>query len=286
MAEAAVWTVRRTPPAQPNRAEESGIFELAGDVSSEADRSGLIGQLPKVVDHIVLCVAPSRARGDTHQSAYPAAARGAVSLATTLGARSILYTSSTGVYGRTDGSLVDEGSPVSDADERQDALVEAERVVLDAAARNVMGAVVLRAAGLYGPGRDPARRFQTPPSTKAEGDSWCNFTWQSDAADAVLHLLEPTRFHIGAHLFNCADGAPMRARTIASALGVINSPAAEADATTTSTRRAPSHAGAAGRSNQRIDVTRLLATGWTPSVPTVLHGLRLLGHEVVVEPSP
>jgi len=35
-----------------------------------------------------------------------------------------------------------------------------------------------------------------------------------------------------------------------------------------------------GRSNQRVNIDALLATGWRPAAPTVYDGLRLLGHQV------
>ncbi len=235
----------------------------------------LLARLPIRLNHVVLCIAPSRARGDTHASSYPPAARGAVALAARLGAQSVLYTSSTGVYGRTDGALVHEAMPLARDDDRQRALVEAEEIVLADAAAAEMGAVVLRVAGLYGPGRDPAPRVLDAAARGALSESWGNYAWRDDVASAALHLLTDARFSGGGHVFNCADGHPMRAESVARGLGFEPAIATDSIPTASAALRPD-----LSRSNQRVVVDRLRATGWVPSMPTVLHGLAELGHVV------
>ncbi len=66
--------------------------------------------------------------------------------------RKFVYTSSTGVYGQNDGSTVDESSPTVPEAETAKILVEAEQLLLGAAARG-LPVVILRLAGIYGPGR-------------------------------------------------------------------------------------------------------------------------------------
>ncbi len=279
-----VWTLRRTaaPPAGSTAYEEADgggrptpdPQRLTGDIALASQNDALIACLPAPLTHVVLCIAPSRSRGDTHASSYPPAARGAVALAARLGARSVLYTSSTGVYGRTDGALVDEDTPLARNDERQRALVDAEEIVLTDAVTAGMGAVVLRVAGLYGPGRDPAGRLMEAAAQGALSDSWGNYAFRDDVASAATHLLADLRFQRGGHVFNCADGHPMRADAVVQGLGVDPTRLSEVSSTTIATRRE------VARSNQRVVVDRLLATGWTPSMPTVLHGLAQLGHAV------
>jgi nucleoside-diphosphate-sugar epimerase len=207
-----------------------------------------------------------------------------VSLAVALRARSVLYTSSTGVYGRTAGEQVDELTALHPDDARQQALVDAERVLWDDAAPHAIGAIVLRVAGLYGPGRDPGRRFSDPATVADGGDSWSNFSWRDDVADAVLHLLAYESCAHGAHCFNCTDGHPVQAKTIARALGVDVDASREHAADVASEAETTSAGTALNarsrKSNQRISIARLLATGWTPSVPTVFDGLERLGHPV------
>ncbi len=262
------------------------IVAIAGDITTAVDTAAVRAELPETIDHVVLCIAPTRSRGDTHGSSYPTAARGAVALAAALHARSVLYTSSTGVYGRTAGELVDEATALYPDDDRQQALVDAERVLWDGAARHGVGSIVLRLAGLYGPGRDPGRRFADPATIADGGETWTNFSWRDDVVDAVLHLLADPTFETGAHCFNCTDGHPMQAKAIARALGVDVEAVVrvladtQRDATAISAPEIGANSGRARKSNQRISILRLLATGWSPRVLSVLDGLEKLGHRV------
>jgi len=65
--------------------------------------------------------------------------------------RRIVFTSSTGVYGQTDGTWVDEGSPCLPTREAGRAMLAAEEVL--EGHRLAGRGIVLRLAGLYGPGR-------------------------------------------------------------------------------------------------------------------------------------
>ena len=221
--------------------------------------------LPPALDHVIACIAPSRVAGDDHRSTYPEAVRGALMLAAQRQCRSILYTSSTGVYGRTDGGVSRETDRITVHDDRQAALLEAEDALADASAAGGVGRTVLRVAGLYGPGRDPAPRFRVAIPA-GEADVWCNFAWRDDVVAAIIRLLTMPADPGTRRVLNCADGTPLRASSIARALG-----APEA---------ASSPAPAGGRSNQQIPVEALRATGWSPSMPTVFDGLAALGHHV------
>ena len=72
----------------------------------------------------------------------------------------IVYMSTTGVYGDTDGASVDESSPVDPATERSRARLDAERAVQDWATAHGSEWVVLRVPGIYGPGRLPLERIR------------------------------------------------------------------------------------------------------------------------------
>jgi nucleoside-diphosphate-sugar epimerase len=251
---------------------------LRGDITAADTGAGmdsLLAAAPAGVEHVVLCVSPSRARGDSHAALYPKAARGAVRLAEGLGARTLLYTSSTGVYGRTDGAVVREDDCIVPGDERQCALLEAEQAILAVRAGQQWQPIVLRVAGLYGPGRDPAHRLRST----AASERWSNFAWRDDVVSAVLHLQTRAPGQEDPALFNCADGHPVLERHVSHALRRLDV------ARDASTHAAPVTAPAPGaaaspRSSQRVSVDRLLATGWTPSVPTVFDGLAILGHPV------
>jgi len=256
-----VWTVRRTPGPAP-----AGCHGLVGDLAEPAGghalQEALRAQGVERVAQVIVAVAPSRARGDDY-GIYPAVAGGARLLATALGARQLLWISSTGVYGEQDGRVVPESMPhPTNRDPRVEALLLAESRILEAAADGV-GPIVLRPAGLYGPGRDPAPRFR---SAVGALDRWCNFSWRDDVIAAVQHLLDHPP--AGPATFNCTDDTPVEAWRIVQALtGAKPLPGSSGDGET-----------AGGRSNQRVSSAALKATGWQPTVPSIFDGLERLGH--------
>ena len=276
---ASVATLQRSAPL----GLSPGVVALTGDIASASSgpepltalQRVVHAALPAPIDHMVVCIAPSRARGDDY-GIYPRAAAGAAVLARALQIRSVLYVSSTGVYDRHDGSEVTENSVIEPHDARVQALYDAEQRIATVADDPRTTVHILRAAGLYGPQRDPAARLIDPAF--ASGDVWCNFAWRDDVATAITHLLLHDRAP-GVRVFNCADGTPLRSSVISRALthrALNESPAAAA--------AYPSAPVRAGRSNQRINVDALLATGWRPIAPTVYDGLRLLGHQVPLVP--
>jgi nucleoside-diphosphate-sugar epimerase len=243
----AVWAVRRRahPP-------EPGITWCAGDVTS-----GAIAGLPDALDAVVLAVAPS-GPGDEYDRIYPPAARAAVALARASGARALVYTSSTGVYGERDGGWVDESTPVRGEGPGNRALIEAEQVLLTA---GVSGTTVLRVAGIYGPGRDPRPRFARAEQLPVHGEYWVNLAHRDDIVRAILDSVHHTD---ESRILNVADGTPAYAADIARWL------AAQAGRDPSALRFEGSSPLA--RSNQRIATAALLATGWRAAYPSFREG--------------
>lgn len=271
---ARVWTLRRGASTgesiAPSTTQSNRITELRGDIRSVSSPSGALAPwtdaLPRSLDHLVLCIAPSRLAGDSHEDTYPAATRGAMALARSLHCPSVLYTSSTGVYGRTDGGESREADVIEPRDARQRALLDAESMLTDPTDNGHISRTILRVAGLYGPNRDPSSRLRRSiPS--AQDDVWCNFSWRDDVVSAIMHSLEANVSDRRARILNCADGMPLRASHIAQVLG--------APASTSADTAPVAHS--ATRTNQQIRVDRLRELGWTPTMPTVFDGLRALG---------
>ncbi|WP_396223853.1 NAD-dependent epimerase/dehydratase family protein [Gemmatimonas sp.] len=256
-----VFTASRT-----DRQPPAGCHALTADVTRGMADPAFARAVTAPLSAVVVCVAPSRARGDSY-AVYPAAARGAATIAEALGAEALVYISSTGVYDRHDGSAVDERTLIAPASDRVRALFDAELTVLATAAAGCR-ATVLRAAGLYGPGRDPGPRFA---AGSVEPESWCNFSWRDDVIAAMRHVLTLPATH-GGTIYNCTDNTPVQAGAITHALTGLPAGAAEPPVEDGTVR--------AGRSNQRISSAALLATGWRPTMPTVFDGLRALGHSL------
>ncbi len=116
----------------------------------------------------------------------------------------LIYISSTGVYGQTDGQWVDEDSPCEPTRESGRVCLEAERALL---AHRLGGrSVTLRLAGIYGPGRLPnqaALRGGEPIA--AASDGYLNLIHADDAASAVLAAAEHAR---PSSLYTVSDGHP------------------------------------------------------------------------------
>jgi nucleoside-diphosphate-sugar epimerase len=163
----------------------------------------------------------------------------------------IIYISSTGVYGQSQGETVDEESATEPTRDGGRACLAAERTL--AAHRWGPRGVVLRMAGLYGPGRIPLAgelRAGRPIAAPREGS--LNLIHVEDAAGAVLaadQLAEPPRTYV------VSDGQPVERRgyyeELASLLG--------APLPTFAPAAADSPAAVRAGSDKRIDNARLLA---------------------------
>ncbi len=97
----------------------------------------------------------------------------------------MIYISSTGVYGQKAGELVDETSECHPTREGGRACLEAERLL----SAHSLGrrAVILRMAGIYGPGRIPRRQeLLAGQPLAAPGEGWLNLIHVDDAASVVL----------------------------------------------------------------------------------------------------
>lgn len=238
-----------------------GVTWLAGDARTPDTLSGL----PPQVDAVVLTAAPTAGHGDDHASTYPPLARGALTLARRLGARVLAYTSSTGVYGRTDGAWVPEDTPRAPRSPDTRALVEAEDLLL--AADDVRPAV-LRVAGIYGPGRTAMTRFLDPARLAARGAYFTNFAHRDDIVTAIACVL---RADEAPPVVNCADGAALPALEVSRIVHALTGRAwPEPLVFDEGAAKAPP------RSNQRVPADRLRALGWVPAYPSVREGFAAL----------
>ena len=306
---ARVTTVRRSPhaPVTGGTAVAFDLTTLRGSTTDEteatdamdtshaspgpADPTGGVQSptvgLPEALlgqDVVVALVAPDRRRGDDHASTYPAAAMAAVAIARAAGARALLWISSTGVYGYDDGREVTEATPRAADTPAQRALGDAEDTVL-AAASPALRTGVLRVAGLYGPGRDPAGRYREPAALAGRSGQWLNLAWRDDVI-AAIRLWSERALHADVpSVLNVADGTPLTvaecARLVARADGRAFVPPPDEvapDAGGSGQGHAPPRAPSAPRSSQRIRVDALRALGWAPEVPHLRVGLLRLGY--------
>jgi nucleoside-diphosphate-sugar epimerase len=117
----------------------------------------------------------------------------------------VIYISTTGVYGQDDGDWIDEDSPCRPSRESGRVFLEAE----EALQAHAFGqrALVLRLAGIYGPGRIPSvRELRSGIPVVASPDAYLNLIHVDDAAQVVVaaesHAKPPRTYLV-------ADGHPV-----------------------------------------------------------------------------
>lgn len=118
----------------------------------------------------------------------------------------LIYISSTGVYGDAGGEWIDEDTPAVPSREGGKACLAAEQVL----PAHPLGAngIVLRLAGIYGPGRVPRREaVLAGKPISGKGDGFLNLIHVEDAVASVLaaERLAPRR-----RTYNVSDGNPVR----------------------------------------------------------------------------
>ena len=175
----------------------------------------------------------------------------------------LLFTSSTSVYGQSDGAWVTEESAADPAHESGRILRGTEELVL------ADGGIVARLAGIYGPGRSALlRKFLEGRAVIDPGsERFVNQAHRDDIA-AALFLLAQRGLEGGAiweagerRIFNLADNHPISQREcyewLADRLGRPLPPVSLAAA---KRRR--------GNSNKRVSSAKLHALDWLPRYPT------------------
>ena len=119
----------------------------------------------------------------------------------------IIYTSTTGVYGDCDGAWVTEQSPVNPQNQRSKRRVAAENILRKWHDATTIPVVILRVAGIYGPGRLPVDRIRSGQAVLDEIDApYSNRIHSEDLARICIVAAEYTV--PGYHIFNVSDGHP------------------------------------------------------------------------------
>ena len=210
---------------------------------------------------VVLQCASSRGGGaEDYRGIY---FRAAEHLAATFPKALPLFTSSTSVYGQSDGTWVTEESAAEPERETGRILRATEEAVL------ARGGIVARLAGIYGPGRSALlRKFLDGTAViDASSDRFINQAHRDDIA-AALFLLAQQRLAgqvVGEagerRIFNVSDNHPISQRACYEWLARrLAKPLPPIGSAVTERRR--------GNSNKRVSSAKLHALGWAPRYPT------------------
>jgi nucleoside-diphosphate-sugar epimerase len=184
-----------------------GFRRLSADVTDPATLS----QLRTPVDWVVNCVAASGGSPEQYRATYLEGTRNVLRWLAQGPPAKYVYTSSTGVYGQTDGSLVDELSETKPVTETGRILVETEQLLLGPP--QSIPAIVLRVAGIYGPGRGYWFRQFLSGEAKIEGQGTrvLNMIHRDDLVIAILAALERGR---PGEAYNVVDNEPASQRDV------------------------------------------------------------------------
>lgn len=201
------WSSRgETVYAVTRNSERADIFANVGYspiVANVTDPASLSGLPP--ADTILYAVGFDRTSGKSMQEIYFDGLRNVLDRLPPEADR-FIYISSTGVYGDAGDDWVDESTPCEPTREGGRICLEAEQLLQKHA---VWGprAIILRMAGIYGPGRVPYREAIVqgdPLQVNAEG--YLNLIHVRDAADIVLAVDEKVS---PPALYVVSDGQPV-----------------------------------------------------------------------------
>lgn len=208
-------------------------------------------------DAVIHCASTRGGGVDLYRRVY---LNGARNLLERFGRSRIVFTSSTSVYGQTNGEWVTEESPAEPKHEAGKILREAEELVL------AKRGIVFRSAGIYGPGRSALlRKFLAGEAiVDSLSDRFVNQIHRDDAATAIQFLLKQPE-SVG-QIYNLVDNEPILLsecyRWLASTL---SRPLSSTGASTSKRKR--------GESNKRVSNAKLRGIGWTPRYPTFATGM-------------
>ena len=125
--------------------------------------------------------------------------------------RRFVLISSTGVFARTDGAIVDETTTPDPIEERHRFIVEGETALFELSRREGFQPVILRLGGLYGPGRSPIEWMRRPEMreriARGSPNAFTNWIHVDDAVQVVLLALDHPSV---TGLYHIVDGTPVR----------------------------------------------------------------------------
>lgn len=189
------------------RAERADTLAASGmePIVADITRPGALPPLP-AADTVLFSIGFDRTSGQTIYDVYLEGLRHVLS-ALPRQTRRFVYISSTGVYGQTDGSWVDERSECRPERAGGRACLAAEQLLgqHELADR----AIILRLAGLYGPGRVPRLdQLMAGAAIEAPSRGYLNLIHVDDAV-AIILALEAAEEPRSLQLFVASDGAPV-----------------------------------------------------------------------------
>lgn len=239
------WGVRRSA------APGSSPRLLRADVTQPPT----LRSLPDDITHVVYAVSPGQRDDEAYRLAYPT---GLSHILARYPAARVSFISSTAVYGQTDGAEVDDSSPAEATSFSAKRLREAEALALAQP-----HSAVLRASGIYGPGRNRLlARLVHHPLEQDERETWTNRIHVDDLVSVLEWVLKDEE---RGGTFVASDPHPVQLGNLQEYVRAFAGVGQWLEAPTATERRL-------GRQNRRIVPRRLLDGGFEFGFPSYQAG--------------
>jgi nucleoside-diphosphate-sugar epimerase len=198
-----VFGVRHTAAGEVEL-KAAGIHPLIADVTQPAD----LAKLPGPFDWVVNTVSSTQGGLEEYREVYLQGTRYLIEWLAPTPLKKFVYTSSSSVYGQTDGSQVKDTSPTEPASPTSRILVETEKLLLEAVHTKNFPAVLLRVAGIYGPGRGHLflQYLRNEAKIIGQGERIINMLHRDDVVGAILAALKDGR---RGEIYNAVDDEPV-----------------------------------------------------------------------------
>jgi nucleoside-diphosphate-sugar epimerase len=180
------------------------IQPFMADIVQRAD----LDKLPLPFDWVVNTVSSNQGGVEEYKKTYQDGTRNLIDWLGASPPKKFVYTSSTSVYGQTDGSQVKESSPAEPTSETGQILVATEKLLLDAAREKKLPAIILRVAGIYGPGRGHLflQYLKDEARIAGRGEGLLNMIHRDDVVNCIIAALK--NGHAG-EIYNAVDDEPV-----------------------------------------------------------------------------
>jgi nucleoside-diphosphate-sugar epimerase len=226
-----------------------------GDVirwlQADLTRPETLSNLPEGITQLIYLPAPGTREQALYRAIFIDGLRHVLNALDASLLQRVLFVSSSAVYGEHDGAWVDEDTPPSPLAFNGKVLLEAEQWLSSQPVRSI----VLRLAGLYGPGRlqlvERLRAGQV--HVPRHHLHWANRMHIDDAAAAIVHLLSLSDPHA---LYLGVDDTPLPLDTLYDSISMLMA-----------IPFSPDGPAPAGVGSKRLSNARLRASGFDPRWP-------------------
>ena len=185
-----VFGVRRSAEGEAELTA-AGIKPLLADITKPED----LAKLPGPFDWVVNTVSSGKGGVEEYRAVYVQGMRNLIEWLMPTPPKKFVYTSSTSVYGQTDGSAVKETSLTRPDSETSQVLVEAENVLLVSTRAKKFPGVILRVAGIYGPERGHLflQYLRDEARMHGNGERLINMIHREDLVSVIIAALRRDR---------------------------------------------------------------------------------------------